>query len=119
MSYIISDELGKWFEELQKIPEGTHLLCPRIDDDDTENYRILLDPDSQISLDEKKDRIEQGNKRIEITYWNSLIFGFDKKEAGKWLQQFTTRLEESLRSCSECVLNWHMKRQAHLQKFAE
>lgn len=119
MSYIISDELGKWFEELQKIPESTHLLCPRIDDDDNENYRILDDPDSQITLEEKKDRIEKGNKRIEITYWNSLIFGFDKKEAGKWLEKFTTRLEESLRSCSECVLNWHMKRQANLQKFSE
>ena len=42
MSSVISDELGKWFEELQKIPEGTHLLCPRIDDDDEENYRIVL-----------------------------------------------------------------------------
>lgn len=119
MSNVISDELGKWFEKLQAIPPGNHLLCPRISDDDGENYRLLDDPDSDITRQEKEDRIEAGNQRIDITYWNSLIFGFDKKEAGKWLEEFTTKLDASLRTCSECVLNWHMRRKAQMQKFLE
>ncbi|KAJ2971510.1 hypothetical protein NQ176_g7651 [Zarea fungicola] len=119
MSNVISEELGKWFDELQAIPASHHLLCPRVSDDDTENYRILDDRDSEITKQEKEDRIEAGNKRIDITYWNSLIFGFDKKEAAKWLEAFTHRLDAALQSCAECVLNWHMRRKIQMQKFLE
>lgn len=119
MSNVISEELGKWFDEFQAIPAETHLLCPKINDEDGENYRCLEDPDSAITRDEKEKRIEAGNSRINITYWNSLIFGFDKKDAGKWLEEFTRRLDASLKGCSECVLNWHMRRKPQLQKFLE
>lgn len=115
----INEDLEKWFEELQKIPPGYHLLCPKISDEDDEIYKSLDDPDSKISLDVKKARIKNGEERITVTYWNSLIFGFDKKYAGKWLDDFTQRLENCLVLCSECVLNWHMKRKAHLQMFSE
>ncbi|KAL7894507.1 SEN1 N terminal domain-containing protein [Trichoderma sp. SZMC 28014] len=115
----INEVLGKWYEEFQKIPTEVHLLCPRISDADDENYKSLDDPDSRISIEEKKSRIQKGKERIEITYWNSLIFGFDKEDAGKWLEEFTERLESSLRECPECVLNWHMKRKHHLQIFSE
>ncbi|VUC33204.1 unnamed protein product [Clonostachys rosea] len=115
----LNEELAKWFEELQKIPQEHHLLCPRISDEDGENYKTLEDPHSEISVEEKRKRIQDGDKRIEITYWNSLIFGFDKSDAGKWLEDFTSRLESYLKHCSDCVLSWHMKRKAHLQKFAE
>lgn len=112
-------ELAKWYEEFQKIDPALHLLCPKISDDDVENYRNLADPSSTISIEEKKKRVQEGEGRLEITYWNSLIFGFDKKDAGKWLEDFTQKLEHCLKTCSECVLNWHMRRKAHLQKFAE
>ncbi|OAA55642.1 hypothetical protein ISF_07747 [Cordyceps fumosorosea ARSEF 2679] len=119
MSTVISDELVKWFDDFQAIPPEVHLLCPKIDDDDNENYRCQNDPDSKITQEEKQKRIEAGNSRINITYWNSLIFGFDKKDAGRWLEGFTRRLDASLKSCSECVLNWHMRRKPQLQKFLE
>lgn len=115
----LNEELSKWYEELQKIPTEHHLLCPKTSDEDYEDYKTLDEPDSKLSQDEKKDRIEKGKQRIEITYWNSLIFGFDKQDAGKWLDDFTSRLEHCLKGCAECVLNWHMKRRAHLQKFNE
>lgn len=114
----LRQELAKWYDELLKKPLEAHLLCPKICDDDDENYKDLLD-DSVISLDEKKKRIQDGEHRIEITYWNSLIFGFDKKEAGKWLDDFEKRLEHCLNLCPDCVLNWHMKRKAYMQKFSE
>lgn len=115
----LNEELAKWYEKLQDIPGEHHLLCPKISDEDCENYRALDDPNSEISADEKKKRIQDGEARIEITYWNSLIFGFDKSDAGKWLEDFTHRLEFCLKYCSDCVLNWHMKRRAHINKFAE
>ncbi|POR34180.1 Helicase SEN1 [Tolypocladium paradoxum] len=114
-----NEDLGRWFDELQKIPADHHLLCPKVSHDDDENYKSLDDLDTSISTDEKEARIRDAERRIEITYWNSLIFGFEKKHAGKWLEEFTTRLEESLKVCSDCVLNWHMKRKAQLQKFSE
>ncbi|KND87274.1 Helicase SEN1 [Tolypocladium ophioglossoides CBS 100239] len=114
-----NEDLGRWFDELQKIPADNHLLCPKISHDDEENYKSLDDLDTNISRHEKQARIKDAERRIEITYWNSLIFGFEKKHAGKWLDEFTARLEESLKLCSDCVLNWHMKRKAQLQKFSE
>lgn len=114
-----NEDLAKWFEELQKLPREHHLLCPKVGPDDDENYKNLEDPESRITVDEKKRRIEDGDRRVEITYWNSLIFGFEKRDGGQWLNEFTTRLESCLRECPACVLNWHMKRKAHLQKFAE
>lgn len=115
----INEVLGKWYDDFQKIPPEVHLLCPRLGDDDDENYKDFDDLDSKILPEEKQARIEQSKKRIEITYWNSLIFGFDKQEAGKWLEDYTARLDTCLKYCPECVLNWHMKRKAHLQKFSE
>lgn len=115
----INEVLGKWFAELQKHPTECHLLCPKTSDEDFEDYKTLDDPESELSIDEKKDLIRKSNERIEITFWNCLIFGFDKQDAGKWLDEFTARLEHCLKSCPECVLNWHMKRKKELQKFAE
>jgi senataxin len=115
----LNEVLATWFEKLQDIPSEHHLLCPKISDEDSENYRALNDPNSEITIEEKQKRIEDGERRIEITYWNSLIFGFDKKDAGKWLEDFTGRVERCLKFCSDCVLNWHMKRRAHLNKYAE
>lgn len=115
----LNEELAKWFDEFQTINPESHLLCPKISDEDVENYKTLSDPHTSISIEEKQKRIENGESRIEITYWNSLIFGYDKKDAGKWLDTFTDRLEHCLKLCSECVLNWHMRRRIHLDKFAE
>ncbi|GAB0137064.1 hypothetical protein EsDP_00005347 [Epichloe bromicola] len=115
----LNEELAKWYDELQKLPTECHLLCPKIDSDDPENYKTFDDPETKISADEKRKRIEQGHRRVEITYWNSLIFGFDKSAAGKWLEDFKERLEQTLRTCSDCVLSWHMRRPVYLQSFSE
>ncbi|KAF4504183.1 hypothetical protein G6O67_008370 [Ophiocordyceps sinensis] len=115
----LHEDLERSFTELQKLDPEHHLLCPKISPQDEENYKLLDDPDSKISLADKKSRIQEGERRLEIAYGNSLIFGYDKRDAGKWVDEFAKRLEDSLRLCSDCVLNWHMKRRAHLQRFSE
>jgi senataxin len=115
----VQAELLKWYEKFKELPPEAHLLCPRLSNDDDEDYKVLDDPDSLISIEEKKKRITEGQKRLEITYWNTLVFGFDKRDSGEWLDQFTDRLNGCLRECADCVLNWHMQRKPHLRKFAE
>lgn len=112
----LNTELSKWFEELQKLPVDSHLLCPKINNDDDEDYGGLSGTSTASPIKEK--RIQDGQHRIEVTYWNSLILGFDKKDAGEWLTDFTARLETCLKFCPECVLNWHMQRKRHLRKFS-
>ncbi|KAF4465127.1 hypothetical protein FALBO_8041 [Fusarium albosuccineum] len=115
----LHEELSQWYEKIQKFPKESHLLCPRVSDDDGENYKVLDDPDSSISPDEKKSRLEKGDERLEATYWNSLIFGFDKQSQGKWGDELAERLSSCLKHCADCVFNWHMKRKAILQQFNE
>ncbi|RDA90651.1 hypothetical protein CP533_6815 [Ophiocordyceps camponoti-saundersi (nom. inval.)] len=115
----VNDELNRWFDELQKLPRECHLLCPKISDSDQENYRTLDDPSTEISLAEKEQRIQDSRDRIEITYMNSLIFGFDRNEAGRWVEDYTHRLQNCLKECPDCVFNWHCSRKAYLQKFSE
>ncbi|KOS18097.1 Helicase SEN1 [Escovopsis weberi] len=115
----VEEVLVEWFDRYQGLHVDHHLLCPRISDDDDENYKSLDDPESAITVDEKKARIQNADERIKITYWNSLIFGFDKEHAGKWLNDYTGRLEKCLRGCPDCVLNWHMKRAQYMRQFSE
>lgn len=113
------EELQQKYAELEALPRGLHLLCAKISADDEEDYRKIDDPNSSLSTDEKKKRVQDGEKRIELTYVNSLILGFEKKSAGKWGEEFRERLDTTLQVCSDCVLNWHMKRQQQLHKFHE
>ncbi|KAI8722332.1 hypothetical protein NCS52_00376700 [Fusarium sp. LHS14.1] len=115
----IHEELSQWYEKIQQFPKECHLLCPRVSDDDYENYKLLDDPDSTISQEEKKSRIEEGNERLKVTYWNCLIFAFDKQSQGKWGDELAERLNHILKYCPECVFNWHMKRKDVLQQFQE
>lgn len=115
----LHEELIQWYEKIQAFDDECHLLCPRVNDEDNENYRIQDDPDSAISRDEKTKRIEQGRERLEITYWNCLIFGFDQSSQGKWGEQLGERLNACLKHCADCVYNWHMNRRPLLQQFQD
>jgi senataxin len=112
-------ELLKWFEKLGNLPPEAHLLCPKVNNEDEEDYTDLHDPHSQITTEQKKQRVKDGQERLDITYWNTLVFGFDKRDSGQWLDDFTSRLDGCLRDCADCVLNWHMQRKTHLRKFSE
>ncbi|KAJ4005069.1 DEAD-box type RNA helicase [Fusarium irregulare] len=115
----LNEELSQWYDKIQTFDDECHLLCPRVSDEDGEIYRIQDDPDSTITPEEKTKRIEQGRERLEITYWNCLIFGYDRSSQGKWGEQLEERLNACLKHCSDCVYNWHMERRALLQQFQD
>lgn len=115
----LQTQLAQWYEKLQALPSDVHLLCPRLNDDDNENYQDLHDPGSEIDAEERRKRIKDGEERLVITYWNSLVLGFDRRDAGQWADDLENRLNACLQNCADCVLNWHMQRKKLMHQFAE
>ncbi|PKS09461.1 hypothetical protein jhhlp_004077 [Lomentospora prolificans] len=111
----IEDVVTEWFTKFRAIPKDVHLLCPKISEEDGEDYtRIPVDGDEK-----KKKRIEEGEARVETVYWSSLLLAMPKEKTEQWMKEFGDRLNEALRKCDKCVMNWHMKRKAFLTKFQE
>jgi senataxin len=115
----IEEILEHWYKKLGSIPETKHLLCPKVDDDDSEDYSNLSASLGDITFEEKKKRVEEGKERLEIASWNSILFGYDRDKAGVWLTYYSDRMSKCLSNCDKCVLNWHNTRKSFLQKFSE
>ncbi|KAG7138890.1 hypothetical protein HYQ45_003936 [Verticillium longisporum] len=113
----VEDLLEHWYKKFQKIPEEAHLLCPKVDDDDEEDYDDPAASDT-LSADDKKKRIQDGQDRIEIVYWTSLLMAYGKDKAGVWLSDWTDRMATYMHTCDKCVLNWHMNRKKFIRKYA-
>ncbi|KAH6662222.1 helicase SEN1 [Plectosphaerella plurivora] len=118
MSSRSDDLLTDWYKRLEKVPESPHLLCPKVDDDDEEDYEDLTTPGETITIEEKKQRVKDGEERLEIAYWNSLLMAYGRDGAGVWLKEWDRRVTPNLHSCDKCVTNWHMNRKKYLQIFA-
>lgn len=113
------DEVLKdWYQALKEVPKDAHLLCPQLGPDDHEDYKNVLST-SSIGDEERQKRIKDGERRIQITYWNSLIFCFDQEDAGTWATEFADRLNKCLGLCSNCIRNWHMKRRHYIKEYEE
>ncbi|CEJ91251.1 hypothetical protein VHEMI06975 [[Torrubiella] hemipterigena] len=110
--------LKEWYQALKEVPKDAHLLCPQLGPNDDENYKTVL-PTSAISDEERKKRIKDADRRIQITYWNSVIFAFDQEDVGTWAAEFADRLTACLRECSNCIYNWHMKRRHYIKEYEE
>ncbi|KAI2639346.1 SEN1 N terminal-domain-containing protein [Xylaria nigripes] len=105
----VNDLMDSSFEQLQDISPNTHLFCPRICDNDDEFYE---DPDavSNISREEKAQRIDDGELRLESMYKRSLVLGLSPEAGGSHRAEFKSRSNRFLTSCSNCVRNWHKRR---------
>ncbi|KAI1114696.1 SEN1 N terminal-domain-containing protein [Nemania sp. NC0429] len=110
----VHNVLDAGFAKLRDIPLNLHLFCPRISADDDEIYE---DPDaiSSISADEKQQRIEDGQVRLDLMYNCSLILGLSKEAAGSHRPDFDARCDAFLTTCACCVRNWHKGRVAFLK----
>lgn len=110
----VHNVLDAGFAKLRDIPPNLHLFCPRISADDDEIYE---DPDaiSNISADEKQQRIDDGHARLDLMYNCSLILGLSREAAGPHRPDFDARCDAFLTTCASCVRNWHKGRVAFLK----
>lgn len=108
------------YEQWAGLPEELHLLCPKISDEDEEDYS---DPGPQtitgITLEEKQKRMQDFEQRTELTYDLSLLLGISKEQSGGWIEQWTERIEKFLTNCDACILGYHMHRKVFLKKLLE
>lgn len=116
----IYEKITESYEEWASLPEEPHLLCPKTHDDDEEDYNA---PGPQtttgITLEEKQQRIQGFQRRMELTYDLSLLLGISKEQSGGWIEQWTERIETFLTKCDSCILGYHMHRKVFLKKLLE
>ncbi|CZR51539.1 related to SEN1 protein [Phialocephala subalpina] len=115
----IMDELQGLDGELKSFPPKAHWFCPRRRDDDDVNYDDPDEAEEEVSLETKRELIEEAKRRHEVAYKYSLILGLAPDVSGRLLHEYTLRLNELLTSCDKCVHNWHLGRKAYLKDLSE
>lgn len=110
----IEEVISHWFAELRAIPKDVHVLCPKLGPDDEEDYANVADAD-----DVKRKRIQEGQDRVRVAYWCSLVFGMGKDKFDAELKELNGCLNHWLKMCDQCIINWHMRRKPFLREFAE
>jgi len=106
------------YHKLEEIPPDLHLLCPKVSDEDTEDYEDFDEPGG-ITVEEKKKRIEDAKTRHDVTYRLCFLMGLAEEQASSWTEQWAKRLERCLTSCDICVRNWHLGRETFLKLVLE
>ncbi|KKA26472.1 hypothetical protein TD95_003731 [Thielaviopsis punctulata] len=114
----LEETLNHWRVELENIPSELHILCPKVDENDEENYAVA-EPTSGITPEEKEMRIKSGKERINITMWNSMLFGVERKKVEQWIASYASRLQHALSTCDWCIKNWHQGRKSFLNELSE
>lgn len=110
----IEEVISTSFAELRAIPKDVHLLCPKTGPDDEEDYAHVAETD-----DAKKKLIQEGKDRVKLAYWSSLVFGMDKAKFEAEIKELNELLSHWLKTCDQCIINWHMSRKPFTREFAE
>lgn len=110
----IEEVITHYFAKLREIPDDVHLLCPKVEPDDEEDYENVSDNDHA-----KHKLIQEGKDRIQITYWCMLVNGMGKDKFEAEREELKKRLNQWFRRCDKCIMNWHMYRKSFLREFAE
>jgi len=107
--------------ELSTFPPAAHWFCPIQDSEDATDYENLdQDGDENgISLEIKKERIEEAKGRHDVAYKCSLIFGLGSEGMGSMKEDYRQRLNNYLTGCDRCIRNWHLGRKAYLKELSE
>lgn len=103
------------YKEWVTIPQEYHLLCPKLHDEDDEDYKDP-GPSSAITAEEKEQRIQDSLRRVELTYDLSLLVGITEEQSSGLKEQWIDRTESFLTKCDACVRRWHMHRKKFFEK---
>lgn len=111
--------LQKAFHDLGALSYDLHLMCPKVSEDDDEEYEDLEEA-GEIGIEEKKKRTEAAAARLDTVYRCSLVLGFGADGgAGELLTVFKNRVNSLLETCAGCVRGWHRKRKPFLKDLIE
>ncbi|KAK7740756.1 DEAD-box type RNA helicase [Cytospora paraplurivora] len=103
------------YKEWVTIQPEHHLLCPKLSDEDDEDYRDH-GPSSAITAEEKEQRLQDAQRRVDLTYDLSLLLGITEEQSSGLKEQWIDRTEFFLTKCDACVLRWHMHRKKFFEK---
>lgn len=110
--------IQKAFEELRAIPPEHHLCCPKVSEEDDEDYEDTTSP-GDIGIEQKQQRIQDSQDRQHTLYNCALILGLQEESQGAFLTEFTERALAVLGSCSNCIRNWHKGRKPFLKRLSQ
>lgn len=113
------DKVVKAFQEWEQLDGTKHYLCPKVDDEDDEDYTSPGPPITTITAEEKAQRIQDAHHRTELTYQLSLLLGIAYNQSGGLVEQWSDGIERCLTKCDACILNYHMQRKTFLKKLRE
>lgn len=114
---LVTDAYVAW-KELE-LTEGQHMLCPKIGDDDDEDYVAYTLPVTAATIEDKANRTYWANKRVEQTYDASMLLGLSRSVTGDWVDKFVKGIEYWLTKCDTCILYYHMHRRKFLKRLRE
>jgi senataxin len=115
----INEVIDSWYAKFEAFPADLHMLCPKVDDDDQEDYTKLDDGFSSMTRSDKERRIQDGIERRRTTLWNSILFALEASRTQEKLEAYSLRLEHALTSCDKCIMNWHMGQTPFLREVQE
>lgn len=119
MASPIYDRLLELHAKIEALPVELHLFCPKVSKDDTEDYDSPDIPGDEITVEEKKKRLEDYQQRSHDAFEYCLIFGISKEQSDAWLQEWIDRSESYLTQCEVCARNWQMRRKPFLKQLRE
>ncbi|OBT54260.1 hypothetical protein VE04_06371 [Pseudogymnoascus sp. 24MN13] len=121
----IYEELQELQGKMDEFPPEAHWFCPKLNDEDYTNYGDPGNDEEDASSATKIKCIEDGEKRLKITYRFSIKLGFSPEQAEEagFGDAFERRATELLSTCDQCVRNYHTARKEFLgymsEEFAE
>jgi senataxin len=65
----VYDSLMNYHQKLEQTPQELHLFCPRVNDDDFEDYENLDEPGTDVTVEQRKTE----DCRLEIETGNSIL----------------------------------------------
>ena len=74
--------------------------------------------EEDITVEEKRKLIDEGNRRLSIAYRLCVVYGLGEDEAQDWQDIHHKRSMQLLSSCNPCVRNYHMERKDFLKELS-